>query len=157
MKYFVIFLFFSLPTVVLAQNSDYPIKSLLEEGVKAPNTHHLGDAWLHFLLQEEDSLGYNITKATFSPNATLDWHKHSTPQVLIVLEGTGYYQERGKEPILIKEGDVIKCEKEIEHWHTSSKNSEVSYLAIYGNSPTIWTEKMTREYYNSVSEKINQK
>ncbi|MGW9687252.1 cupin domain-containing protein [Flagellimonas sp. 2504JD1-5] len=156
MRNLVFFLFFSLPTIALAQNLDYPIKSLLDEGIKAPNTHHLGDAWLNFLLQEEDSLGYNVTKATFSANSTLDWHKHSTPQVLIVLEGRGYYQERGKDPIIINVGDVIKCEKNTEHWHTSSKDSKVSYIAIYGNSPTVWTEKVTREYYNSVSEKLDQ-
>lgn len=157
MRYLALFLFLSLPTIILAQNSDYPIKSFLDEGVKAPNTHHLGDAWLNFLFQEEDGLDYNITQATFSPNSTLDWHKHSTPQVLIVLEGKGYYQEKGKDPIIIKEGDVIKCESNTEHWHTSSKDSKVSYLAIYGNSPTIWTEKVSREYYNNVAEKLDQK
>nr|WP_298791507.1 cupin domain-containing protein [uncultured Allomuricauda sp.] len=157
MRYLVCCLLLSLSSAISAQNADYPIKSFLEEGVKAPNTHHLGEAWLNFLLQEEDGLNYNITQATFSPNSTLDWHKHSTPQVLIVLEGKGYYQERGKDPIIIKKGDVIQCQKDTEHWHTSSKDSKVSYLAIYGNSPTIWTEKVTREYYDSVRKKIDQK
>ncbi|WP_422861611.1 cupin domain-containing protein [Flagellimonas sp. W118] len=157
MRHFVCCLLLSLSSTISAQNADYPIKSFLEEGVKAPNTHHLGEAWLNFLLQEEDGLDYNITQATFSPNSTLDWHKHSTPQVLIVLEGKGYYQERGKDPIIIKKGDVIQCQKDTEHWHTSSKDSKVSYLAIYGNSPTIWTEKVTREYYDSVTKKIDQK
>ena len=46
---------------------------------------------------------------SFGQDATLDWHKHATPQVLIVTEGRGYYQERGKVPIIIKEGDVLKC------------------------------------------------
>lgn len=157
MRYLVCCLLLSLSSTISAQNADYPIKSFLEEGVKAPNTHHLGEAWLNFLLQEEDGLDYNITQATFSANSTLDWHKHSTPQILIVLEGKGYYQERGKDPIIIKKGDVIQCQKDTEHWHTSSKDSKVSYLAIYGNSPTIWTEKVTREYYDSVTKKIDQK
>nr|WP_299175599.1 cupin domain-containing protein [uncultured Allomuricauda sp.] len=157
MRHFVCCLLLSLSSTISAQNADYPIKSFLEEGVKAPNTHHLGEAWLNFLLQEEDGLDYNITQATFSANSTLDWHKHSTPQVLIVLEGKGYYQERGKDPIIIKKGDVVQCQKDTEHWHTSSKDSKVSYLAIYGNSPTIWTEKVTREYYDSVTKKIDQK
>ncbi|RDY60667.1 cupin domain-containing protein [Flagellimonas nanhaiensis] len=157
MKKFIFILVLSISTTVCAQNSEYPIKSFTDKGAKAPNTHHLGDAWLNFLLSEEDGLDYNITQATFSPNATLDWHKHSTPQVLIVIEGIGYYQERGKDPIIIREGDVIKCEKDIEHWHTSSIENKVSYIAIYGNSPTIWTEKLSREYYNSVAKKIKSK
>ncbi len=138
-----------------AQNGEYSIKSFMDEGTKAPNTHHIGEAWLNFLIQEGDDIGYNITQATFDANATLDWHKHSTPQVLIVIEGRGYYQEKQKEPILLQKGDVVKCAKDTEHWHSSSKDSKVSYLAIYGNSPTVWTEKLTQEYYDSVAKKLN--
>ena len=87
----------------------------------------------------------------------LDWHKHSTVQVIIIVEGEGYYQERGKEPVILKTGDVIKCEKDIEHWHSSTANSKVSYLAIYGSEPTVWTEKLTQEYYDSVAKKLEGK
>jgi quercetin dioxygenase-like cupin family protein len=142
------------PLLVYSQNSEYSINSYLSEGFKAPNTHHIGDAWLNFLLQADDDFKYNITQATFSPNSTLDWHKHSTPQVIIIVEGEGYYQERGKEAVILKKGDVIRCEKDIEHWHTSTAENKVSYIAIYGSEPTIWTEKLTQEYYNSVAQKL---
>ena len=152
----IIFAFLS-PFIIHAQDSEYKLASYLSEGVKAPNTHHMGDAWLNFLIEGDDDFNKNITQATFSANATLDWHKHTTPQVIIVIEGEGYYQEKGKEPVIIVKGDVIKCEKNIEHWHTSSADSMVSYIAIYGNEPTIWTEKLTREYYDSVAEKLRKK
>ncbi len=142
------------PLLVYSQNSEYSINSYLDDGIKAPNTHHIGDAWLNFLLQADDDFKYNITQATFSPNSTLDWHKHSTPQVIIIVEGEGYYQERGKEAVILKKGDVIRCEKDIEHWHTSTAENKVSYIAIYGSEPTIWTEKLTQEYYNSVAQKL---
>lgn len=141
-----------LPFTGLAQNSDYVVTSYLDEGMKAPNTHYLGEAWLNALVRAEGDLGYNITKATFKANSTLDWHWHSTPQVLIVVAGTGYYQERGKDPVYMKEGDVITCPKETEHWHASSKESDVTYLAIYGGStPTTWTEVLTQEDYDAVA------
>jgi len=144
-----------LPFLGFAQNSEYHISSYLEEGTKAPNTHYIGEAWLNGLLRADDDLDYNITKATFRANSTLDWHKHATPQVLIIVDGVGYYQERGKEPIIMKQGDVIKCDKETEHWHTSSKESDVTYLAIYGGTqPTTWTEVLSQEYYDSVAQKL---
>jgi quercetin dioxygenase-like cupin family protein len=143
-----------LPLVLNAQTSDYDVSSYLDEGIKAPNTHHLGDAWLNFLLKADDDFVYNITQATFSSNSTLDWHRHTTNQIIIVVEGAGYYQEKGKKPIIMKKGDVIRCKKDIEHWHTSSKNQDVSYIAIYGNEPTIWTEKLTRAYYDSVADML---
>lgn len=142
------------PLFVNAQNSEYDVSSYLNDGIKAPNTHHLGDAWLNFLVKAGDDFNYNITQATFSANSTLDWHKHTTAQVILIIEGKAYYQERNKEPVILKKGDVIKCEKDTEHWHTSSADSKVSYIAIYGKEPTIWTEKLTREYYDSVAQKL---
>jgi quercetin dioxygenase-like cupin family protein len=146
------------PFIGIAQNADYKIASFLTEGAKAPNTHYIGEAWLNSLIQADNEINYNIIKATFKANSTLDWHKHSTPQILIILEGEGYYQERGKEPIILKKGDVIKCNKETEHWHTSTKENSVTYLAIYGGTqPTVWTEKLSQEYYDNIASKLNHK
>ena len=156
MKSIVVLTLAILPFLGIAQTSNYKISSFLIEGPKAPNTHYIGEAWLNSLIQADDETNYNITKATFKANSTLDWHKHSTPQVLIILDGEGYYQERGKEPIILKRGDVIKCAKEIEHWHTSTKEQSVTYLAIYGGTqPTTWTEKLTQEYYDGVAKKLS--
>ncbi len=147
-----------LPCIICAQNSEYNINSYLEEGIKAPNTHYIGEAWLAPILRANGDLNYNITKATFKANSTLDWHKHASVQVLIYVEGEGYYQERGKEPVIMKAGDVIKCEKDTEHWHSSTKESDVTYLALYGgDKPTTWTEVLTQEYYDSVALKLKAK
>ena len=143
------------PTCLVAQNSDYTVSSYLTEGTKAPNTHYIGEAWLNAIIHNDAELGYNITKATFKANSTLDWHKHGSAQVLIIVDGEAYYQERGKEPVILKEGDVIKCQKDIEHWHSSTKFNAVTYLAFYsGETPTIWTEVLTQEYYDKVAQKL---
>ena len=157
MKELPIILLLIIPLFSNAQEQSYNSTSYLEKGTKAPNTHHIGDAWLNFLLKADEAFEYNITQATFSPNSTLDWHKHTTPQIIIVIEGEGYYQERGKEPIIMKRGDVFRCVKDTEHWHTSSIDSSVSYIAIYGKEPTIWTEKLTQEYYESVGEELKKR
>ncbi|MBL7760278.1 MAG: cupin domain-containing protein [Sediminibacterium sp.] len=155
MKPYVSLLIVLLPILGFTQKNEYAISSYLEEGVKAPNTNYIGEAWLKPLIQGGGDLNYNITKATFRANSTLDWHKHPTTQILIIIDGEGYYQERGKEAVILKKGDLIKCNKDIEHWHTSTKESSVSYLAIYGGTqPTIWTEKLTQEYYDSIAQKL---
>lgn len=155
MKNLIIALFLIVHVSVFAQQEEYKLSSYLIEGTKAPNTHYIGEAWLNGLLTADGDINYNITKATFKANSTLDWHKHSSAQVLIYVDGQGYYQERGKEPIILKAGDVIKCEKDVEHWHSSTKESDVTYLAIYGGeNPTTWTEVLTQEYYDSVSEQL---
>jgi len=158
MKKIIISILLLFPLVVISQNSEYNINSYSEAGTKAPNTHYIGEAWLNPLLRADDDLNYNITKATFKANSTLDWHKHASPQILIYVEGEGYYQERGKEPVILKAGDVVKCDKNTEHWHSSTKESDVTYLAIYGgDTPTTWTEVLSQEYYDSVAEKLKSK
>lgn len=155
MKNYLVVLLLLIPIGVIAQH-DYEVSSYLEEGFKAPNTHYIGEAWLNRLFETSDGLDYNITKATFKANSTLDWHKHSSAQVLIYVEGEGFYQERGKEPVILKAGDVIRCAKDTEHWHASTKESDVTYLALYsGHEPTTWTEVVTQEYYDEVAKKLS--
>ena len=140
-----------------SQNSEYKVSSYLTEGTKAPNTHYIGEAWLNAIIHDDTELGYNITKATFKANSTLDWHKHSSAQVLIIVNGEAYYQERGKKAVILREGDVIKCEKDIEHWHSSTKFSDVTYLALYGGGqPTTWTEVLSKKYYDEVADKLKE-
>ncbi len=156
MRYSIFTLFILAPLYLFAQSSNYNVSSYLTEGTKAPNTHYIGEAWLNAIIHDDADLGYNITKATFRANSTLDWHKHISVQVLIIVDGEAYYQERGKQPVILKVGDVIKCEKDIEHWHSSTKDKDVTYLAFYGGEqPTIWTEVLTQEYYDKVAEKLN--
>lgn len=148
-------LFVLISSLRFAQESEYRVASYLTEGARAPNTHYIGEAWLNAIIHDDEELGYNITKATFKANSTLDWHKHASAQVLIIVKGRAYYQERGTEPVILKEGDIIKCEKDIEHWHSSTKFDDVTYLALYGGGqPTTWTEVVTQEYYDEVAERL---
>ena len=145
---------FFLSSISYGQDLNYTIESFINQDLsidkKAPNAHYIGNAWLKRLIIADDDFDYNLTLATFQSDATLDWHKHTTGQVLIILDGEGYYQERGKAVVVIKKGDVIKCDKNVEHWHSSSPNKDVSYIAIYGNSETIWTEKLSKESYDTI-------
>jgi len=155
MKNSIIVLFLLTSLYGCSQNSEYNVSSYQTEGTKAPNTHYIGEAWLNAIIHDDTELGYNITKATFKANSTLDWHTHGTSQVLIIVDGEAYYQERGKEPLILKEGDVIKCDKDTEHWHSSTKHSDVTYLALYGSGkPTSWTEVLTQEYYDKIAKKL---
>jgi quercetin dioxygenase-like cupin family protein len=59
----------------------------------------------------------SIAVATYDAGAKLDWHIHPGGQVLLITEGTGYYQERGKPLQVVHKGGVIKCLPGVEHWH----------------------------------------
>lgn len=124
--------------------------SVFPKGIKAPNVHHTGDVWLNKISEEDSIFKYNVVIAAFGPNAKLDWHVHPDGQQLLILEGTGYYQERGKPVQTIKKGDVIKSLPGIEHWHASTPKTPCTYMAIYGGRHTQWLDKLSDKEYNNI-------
>jgi 4-carboxymuconolactone decarboxylase len=118
-------------------------------GEKGKNVHHVGDVWLNELNAADSVFNSGLTVATMAAGARLDWHKHPGGQILMILEGEGYYQERGKEKLTVRKGEVIKCQPNVEHWHGATPELGVTYLA---NSPaqkgkTVWLEKLSDEAY----------
>ncbi len=124
--------------------------SIFPKGEKGPNVHHTGDVWLNHVSDADDTFDYNIALATFAPRAKLDWHVHPAGQQLLITEGVGYYQERGEEVEIVRKGDVIKCFAGVEHWHGAAPTTGFAYLAITGNQPTQWLERVSDEVYDSI-------
>jgi quercetin dioxygenase-like cupin family protein len=48
-----------------------------------------------------------VYDVVFEPSALTYWHSHSEGQILLVADGVGYYQEKGKPAQLLKPGDVV--------------------------------------------------
>lgn len=135
---------------VAMMNTAIAQERIFPKGEKAANVHHTGDVWLTLVSAADETFDYNVAHAFFAPGAKLDWHMHPRGQQLIITEGKGYYQERDKPVQLLQKGDVIKCLPGVEHWHAATPDSEFAYLAITGNEPTKWLEKLSDEVYNSI-------
>ncbi len=118
-------------------------------GDKAKNVHHVGDIWLQHLSNSDENFDYNVAVAKSAPRAVLNWHFHPKNQQLIIIDGKGYYQERGKDIQIVKKGDVIKCTPGLQHWHGASKEEGVTYIAISGNAKTEWFEAIDMAQYNA--------
>ena len=74
---------------------------------------------------------YNVT---FEPGCRNNWHIHHAKnhggQMLICVGGRGYYQEWGKEAVLMTPGTVINIPSEVKHWHGAAPDSWFSHLAV---------------------------
>lgn len=73
---------------------------------------------------------------------------------MIVLDGYGYYQEKGKPAQPIKKGDVVNIPKNVNHWHGASLTSKMAHIAItnYKNDQQVtWLNPVTDEEYKSVN------
>ena len=137
-------------------NSAFAQNAIFQKGKKAPNVHHTGKVWLNHLKDADSSFNYNIVLATFSPGAILDWHFHPGGQQLLITDGVGYYQERGKPVQTVYKGDVVSCLPNVEHWHASTPDDNFAYIAITANQSTKWLKKVSHETYNKMrSSKIS--
>jgi len=127
------------------------------KGNLAPNVHHTGKVWLNFLSQSNDHFPYNMVLATMAAGAKLDWHRHEQGQQLVVTAGMDFYQERGKEVQIIRQGDVIDTTPGVDHWHAATPSTSVAYLAIYPPYPTQWKEAVDQVYYQTIEYPIERK
>jgi quercetin dioxygenase-like cupin family protein len=76
--------------------------TLFPTGNKLPNEWFSGNAFLTPLLAKDKNNDYALGSITFEPGARTNWHTHTKGQVLIVTEGEGFYQEKGKSAQSIK-------------------------------------------------------
>jgi quercetin dioxygenase-like cupin family protein len=101
------------------------------------------------LYKADSTFNFNVAVASFPAGKKLDWHYHPGGQILLITEGIGYYQEKGKPKLTVRKGEVITCQPGVEHWHGSSVETGVTYLAVSPaqKGATVWLQKVTDEEY----------
>jgi len=123
-----------------------------DKGVKAPAAYFVGNVRVNMNINPEDDYNAIIGTVTFDPKGRTNWHTHVSGQILFVTSGVGYYQEKGKPVQIIREDDVVKIPKNIEHWHGASYNTSMSHIAIVTDldkDKTTWLEPVTDVEYAS--------
>ena len=94
--------------------------------------YFIGQSYLKALTGEDDYLP--IHNVTFEPGCRNNWHVHHASrgggQVLICVEGEGWYQEEGKPAQRLRPGDVVEIPANVKHWHGAAADSWFSHLAF---------------------------
>lgn len=95
-----------------------------------------------------------IANVTFEPSCRNNWHVHHASkgggQLLICVDGEGWYQEAGKPVQSLKPCNVVTIPAEVKHWHGAKKGSWFSHLAVEvpgENTSNEWLEPVTDEAY----------
>ena len=78
--------------------------SIFPRGELSTAKNHTGNIWLNELVVGDSTFDPGIAQATYDPGARLDWHIHPAGQVLLITEGVGYYQEKGKPARIVRKG-----------------------------------------------------
>lgn len=151
---------FALPLLFTACCHKGEIKSLKKyeapvfpKGEKVVSENFVGMVWLHYLAESDTTYNVNIGSVTFAPGARTNWHYHIGGQILLVTEGKGLYQEKGKPIEIIERGQIVKCPPNIEHWHGATATDTMTHVAIGTNTNiggAVWLKPVTEEEYSSL-------
>ena len=75
-----------------------------------------------------------LANVTFEPGCRNNYHIHHATkgggQILICVEGEGWFKEEGKEVVSLKPGDVVTIPANVKHWHGAKKDSWFSHIAV---------------------------
>lgn len=148
-----------LPVIVLfaacnhnkrTDDTNHQNEPAFSKGEKVTSENFIGTVWLNYLAQSDTVHNVNIGSVMFEPGARTNWHYHQGGQILLVTEGKGLYQEKGKPIEIIQKGDVIKCPPNIVHWHGASPTDAMTHIAIGTNTNiggAVWLGPVIEEEY----------
>ena len=129
-------------------------------GLGKPNDtfaqYFIGQSYLNPLTNPENTSLF-LANVTFEPGCRNNWHIHHASkgggQILVCVDGEGWYQEEGKEAQSLKAGDVVTIPANVKHWHGAKKGSWFSHIAIEvpgEDTKNEWCEPVSDEEYDKL-------
>ena len=100
-----------------------------------------------------------VANMTFEPGCRNNWHIHHAKkgggQLLICVDGEGWYQEEGQPARSLKPGDVVTIPAEVKHWHSAKNDSWFSHLAVEvpgEETSNEWLEAVDNASYEALEQ-----
>jgi quercetin dioxygenase-like cupin family protein len=135
--------------IVKENNTD----TIFPKGEIIVSENFTGKAWLQMFVSNDTAYNASIGNVTFEPGARTNWHIHPGGQILLVMDGLGYYQEKGKAAQVLHKGDVVKIPPQAEHWHGAASDSGLTHIAISLNlqkGNVVWLKTVSDEEYKNI-------
>lgn len=131
-------------------------------GMGEPNVnfakYFIGNSYLKPLTNPKETSVF-IANVTFEPRCRNNWHIHKAEkgggQILICVDGEGWYQEEGKDAVSLKPGMVITIPPNVKHWHGAKKDFWFSHIAVEvpgEKTSNEWCEPVSDEEYSKLGE-----
>ena len=122
------------------RSSDVPV------GPVDPATF-LGQATVQRLAHDETSVPVGVYRVAFADGARTNWHRHSGPQWLFIVEGRVRVQVEGGDVQDLQTGDAVVIVPGERHWHGAAPGSAGTHIAVNVNAATTWLEPVRDEEY----------
>jgi len=127
--------------------------AIFPKGEQASADYFTGTAWVNIMVPQDETGTYAVGNVLFEPGCRNNWHTHPAGQILLVTDGIGYYQERGKPARRITRGDVVVIPSGVEHWHGAAQQTSLTHIVVTNNSaggPVKWLAPVTDDEYRTI-------
>jgi quercetin dioxygenase-like cupin family protein len=142
------------PAQLSAQQPATPpdsVNTIFPAGQRIESENFTGPVWVERMLQiDDEEQPVAVGNVTFPPGSRSNWHHHPAGQTLLVLDGVGYYQERGTPVRILRKGQTVQCSPDVEHWHGAAPDRWFVQLAMTKEHPrgrVIWGQPVREEEY----------
>jgi quercetin dioxygenase-like cupin family protein len=107
----------------------------------------LGHATVQRLAHDETAVPVGVYRVRFSDGARTNWHTHSGPQWLFIVEGRVRVQAAGGDAQDLDAGDAVVVAPGERHWHGAVPGSDGTHIAVNVNVTTTWMEPVNDQDY----------
>jgi quercetin dioxygenase-like cupin family protein len=110
-------------------------------------TSFVGPATTKLLASSDEGEAVHVYRVEFPSGARTNWHTHSGPQWLLIVEGRIRVQRWGDPAMDVEAGDAVVFAPGEKHWHGAVPGASGVHLAININAQTTWLEAVSDADY----------
>ena len=90
--------------------------------------------------------GTNMSRIRFEAGARTNWHVHTAPQILLIEEGRGRWQEQGDAVKELPTGQPVLTKANVPHWHGAAPDQAALQFSVYAGK-LEWQKPVTDAEY----------
>jgi quercetin dioxygenase-like cupin family protein len=94
----------------------------------------------------QQTTGTNMSRIRFEAGARTNWHTHSAPQILLIEEGRGRWQEQGDVVKDLPVNTPVLTKPNLLHWHGAAPDSHAVQFSVYAGT-LEWKQAVTDSEY----------
>jgi quercetin dioxygenase-like cupin family protein len=107
----------------------------------------VGPAHVKLLASSDEKIPVHVYRVEFETGARTNWHSHSGPQWLLIIEGRVRVQHWGGVAEDLETGDAVVFAPNEKHWHGAVPGTRGVHIAVNVNVETTWLEPVSEESY----------
>jgi quercetin dioxygenase-like cupin family protein len=113
----------------------------------ADSNSFVGTARTKLLASDQIAAPVHVYRVEFESGGRTNWHRHSGPQWLFVLEGHLRVQRWGERASDLVVGDAVVVGPGEKHWHGAVPDARGAHLAVNLAVKTEWLEAVSDDEY----------